>query len=84
MDDSAVDLLLQACRGHGDGHVQADVTVQVCWDSERLDLGRAGIIPDARPADRGAQYMSRELNWARAQPRIDVADDDSFLLDDAW
>lgn len=39
-------LLAYACRHHSDGHVDADVTVQACWDADRLDLGRVGIVPD--------------------------------------
>lgn len=37
--------LLQAVAEHTNGHQQADLTVQTCWDSDRLDLGRAGITP---------------------------------------
>ena len=39
-------LLAEACRGHSDGHIVADVTVMTCWDADRLDLGRVGIRPD--------------------------------------
>jgi len=39
-------LLQEACRGHSDGHMVADVTVMTCWDADRLDLGRVGIRPD--------------------------------------
>jgi uncharacterized protein len=39
-------LLEIACREHCDGHRQADLTVQTCWDADRLDLGRVGIRPD--------------------------------------
>ena len=45
---SQLDTLIQACREHTDGKTTADVTVQVCWDADRLDLGRAGIIPNPR------------------------------------
>ncbi|MCH2105480.1 MAG: hypothetical protein MK291_02415 [Planctomycetes bacterium] len=44
--DLQLALLQEACRGHSDGHLQADVTVQTCWDADRLDLGRVGITPD--------------------------------------
>ena len=30
-----------------DGFIEADITVQTCWDSDRLDLGRVGIKPMA-------------------------------------
>ena len=36
-----------AIRHHSDSTVQTDdITVQVCWDADRLDLGRVGIRPD--------------------------------------
>ena len=40
------ELLAYACRHHSDGLIEADVTVQTCWDADRLDLGRVGIRPD--------------------------------------
>jgi len=43
-----MDLLFEACEFHSDGYTEADVTVQTCWDSDRLDLGRVGITPDVR------------------------------------
>ncbi len=39
-------LLERACRDHSDGRVEADITIQTCWDADRLDLGRIGIIPN--------------------------------------
>jgi uncharacterized protein len=38
-------LLVKAYTGHSDGHTDADITVQTCWDADRLDLGRVGIRP---------------------------------------
>ena len=34
-----MNLLVEACTGHSDGHTEADITVQTCWDADRLDLG---------------------------------------------
>lgn len=42
------DLLYYAIDKHSDGLIEADVTVQTCWDADRLDLGRVGIKPDQR------------------------------------
>ena len=39
------ELLIEACKYHSDGLIDADITVQTCWDSDRLDLGRVGIYP---------------------------------------
>jgi len=40
--------LLHACRLHNDGQVSDDPTVGVCWDADRLDLSRVGIVPDPK------------------------------------
>lgn len=40
-------LLEIACREHSRGGLEADITVQTCWDADRLDLGRVGIRPSA-------------------------------------
>ncbi len=37
--------LVQAVSQHTLGFTQAGLTVQTCWDADRLDLGRAGIMP---------------------------------------
>jgi uncharacterized protein len=39
-------LLVTAIAGHSHGETDAHPIVQVCWDSDRLDLGRVGIRPD--------------------------------------
>lgn len=46
LDRLARRLLETACRDHSDGFTRADVTVQTCWDADRLDLGRVGMRPD--------------------------------------
>lgn len=40
--------LEEACVGHTDGLHHADPTIGTCWDADRLDLGRVGIVPHAR------------------------------------
>ena len=41
-----MDLLTEALTYHSDGYTEGNITVQVCWDADRLDLGRVGIRPD--------------------------------------
>jgi uncharacterized protein len=41
-----LDKLVLACRTHTDGTRSTDPTVGVCFDADRLDLGRVGIEPD--------------------------------------
>lgn len=45
LDAAGLELLAYACEYHSDGLIDADVTVQTCWDADRLDLGRVGIRP---------------------------------------
>ncbi len=71
LDDKDFELLLYACEHHTEGLTLADVTVQTCWDADRLDLGRVGIIPTpprlctaaARDADVIAWAIRRSQNW---------------------
>ena len=37
--------LIQACLYHSVGRLDRDITIQTCWDADRLDLGRVGMIP---------------------------------------
>jgi uncharacterized protein len=46
LDDADFELLHESCRLHTDGLTEGDVTLQVCWDADRLDLGRVGTTPD--------------------------------------
>ena len=45
LSDKEMELLTEAPKYHSDGYTEADITVQVCWDADRLDLGRVGIKP---------------------------------------
>jgi len=48
LSDEDFRLLKTACDQHADGLTAGDVTVQTCWDADRLDLGRVGTTPDPR------------------------------------
>ena len=61
-DDFA--LLETACAYHTDSLTIGDITVQTCWDSDRLDLGRAGIIPDPKYLCTDAAKQPEFLSWA--------------------
>ncbi len=42
---SELALLQDACTRHTMGLIEADITIQSCWDADRLDLPRVGIYP---------------------------------------
>ncbi|MBA4029535.1 MAG: hypothetical protein C0478_01250 [Planctomyces sp.] len=65
LDDLEFDLLQLACAGHTHERTHPDITIQACWDADRLDLGRVGITPN--PA-----YLSTEI--ARQPATISWAD----------
>jgi uncharacterized protein len=44
--DEGFDLLVFAITLHSKGLLEAPITVQTCWDADRLDLGRIGRRPD--------------------------------------
>lgn len=46
LPDDAFTLLHYACTWHTEGQHHPDPTIGTCWDADRLDLGRVGIIPD--------------------------------------
>jgi uncharacterized protein len=64
-----LELLAFACAHHSDGWTQADVTVQTCWDADRLDLGRIGIMPDPGRmcTDAAKEASTIEWAWGRSQ-----------------
>lgn len=41
-----LEILIEACDLHNDGKISNNPTVGACWDADRLDLTRVGIIPD--------------------------------------
>lgn len=48
LEDDELELLTEACSYHSEGFTKADITVQCCWDADRLDLTRLGITVDPR------------------------------------
>jgi uncharacterized protein len=46
LPDDSFEILIKACRYHTDGQTTSDITIATCWDADRLDLPRVGIIPD--------------------------------------
>jgi len=47
LDDESFDWLHTAYVHHADGLMAGDVSLQTCWDADRLDLERVGIRPQA-------------------------------------
>jgi uncharacterized protein len=44
--------------------IDADITIQTCWDADRLDLGRVGTTPDPARLCTAAARDPEMLRWA--------------------
>ncbi len=64
ISDSDFELLRIACIHHTDGKTAANVTVQTCWDADRLDLGRVGIKPHPKYLCTEAAKNPEMISWA--------------------
>ncbi|MGE5139149.1 MAG: hypothetical protein ACM3JD_06805, partial [Rudaea sp.] len=69
LSDAEFDLLYAACRDHTSGRTEADITIQVCWDADRLDLARVRIEPNARYLCTPAAKDRALIDWANARAR---------------
>lgn len=60
LNNEEFSLLEQACRLHTTTHKTGDLTIDTCFDADRLDLERVGIAPDYRKmaTDYGAYYAT--------------------------
>ncbi len=58
--DEEVALLEKACRYHTTEHRTGIPTVDICFDADRLDLGRVGIVPNPKlmATEQGAYYAA--------------------------
>ncbi len=57
-------LLAHACTRHSSGLTEAELTVQICWDADRLDLGRVGHRPDPTRLCTKAAKDGELIEWA--------------------
>lgn len=79
--DSQLRLLVRACEGHTHERTHPDVTIQTCWDSDRLDLGRIGITPHASRLCTDVAKMENTIRWAHGRACMNFIPD---FVSDAW
>ena len=63
------ELLRTACGDHTKGITVGDITLQTCWDADRLDLGRVGITPEIQYLCTNAAKDSAIITWAEGRSR---------------
>ncbi|MBC8196855.1 MAG: hypothetical protein H8E60_03105 [Candidatus Marinimicrobia bacterium] len=59
LTDEQFKKLCYACNNHTRGEISSDDTIGTCWDADRLDLPRVGIIPQSK-------YMSTKEGKKKA------------------
>jgi len=65
--DDDIELLQTACILHTNGLTDGDITVQTCWDADRLDLWRVGMWPDPRKLCTDAAKRHEILDWSQGR-----------------
>lgn len=60
ISEAQLQLLVEACHDHNQGTISDNPTVGICWDADRLDLPRVGIVPDPKFLSTTA---AKELIW---------------------
>jgi uncharacterized protein len=64
-----LDALCYAMQHHSGGEVSTNATIQTCWDSDRLDLGRVGIIPSPKfMSAEGAEFIDYGFELSLKEP----------------
>jgi uncharacterized protein len=64
LSDEAFTLLSEAIAHHTCGQTLGDVTVQTCWDADRLDLYRVGTLPRPQYLCTAAAKVQATIDWA--------------------
>ncbi len=74
-------LLCIACEGHTHQRTHPDVTIQTCWDADRLDLGRVGITPHPSRLCTDVAKLQSTIQWAHERA---LADHVPEFVKSAW
>lgn len=64
ISDESFKLLQRACHGHTHERTHPNITIQTCWDADRLDLGRVGILPHPSRLCTEVAKRPETIRWA--------------------
>ena len=79
-NDYDFSLLITACRLHTSAKTHDDITVQACFDSDRLDLGWVGTMPDDNYLCTPVAKMPETIEWVYNRSLIHKLPNQSFGL----
>lgn len=68
-------LLERACEGHTHELTHPNVTIQTCWDADRLDLGRVGIVPHPSRLCTAAANQKTTIDWSHGRAAFGIVPD---------
>lgn len=71
INDSDFERFQFACTWHTSRTHHDDPVIQCCWDADRLDLGRVGLVPDRRFLNTSAAKQKDILDWAYGRGAMD-------------
>jgi uncharacterized protein len=80
LDDHEFRLLYRACEGHTPERNHPNVTIQTCWDSDRLDLGRVGITPHSSRLCTEIAKRLETIKWADGLASFGIVP--TFVMDE--
>lgn len=64
LPDDDFELLYTACHEHMNTLTHSDITIQTCFDSDRLDIGRIGIHIDPKYLSTNIAKQPDTMEWA--------------------
>ena len=81
--------LFYACRDHTTELTHEDITIQTCWDADRLDLGRVGVEPHPSRLCTDAARQQEFINWAYGRGAMEfipelVREEWGIELENSW
>ena len=81
LTDEEFEQLRKACELHTVCHSTGNPTIDTCFDADRLDLMRVGIIPDPKKmaTERGAFYAA---NMGQFYADTGMKEDDYYFFDE--
>ena len=82
LDDEELLLLTTACSLHTSTLNHENITVQACFDSDRLDLGRVNNMPDSGLLCTETAKMDETIKWAYARSGVHELPKKPFGLSD--
>jgi uncharacterized protein len=81
LSDADFTLLYEACAHHTDGLTEGDITIQTCWDADRLDLGRVGMNPAPTKLCTEMAKTWEMIRWADGRAAFEVVPE---MVKDEW